>query len=79
MHLVQRKPARDPAGRCCRRSGLLASSFGAWDFGLVGDIIVGILGALVASRCFPRVGLHLGSGIGAEILAATSALCCSSL
>ena len=40
-------------------------------FGLVGDIIVGILGALVASLLFPRVGLHLGTGIGAEILAAT--------
>jgi uncharacterized membrane protein YeaQ/YmgE (transglycosylase-associated protein family) len=40
-------------------------------FGLVGDIIVGILGALVASLLFPRVGLHLGRGIGAEILAAT--------
>jgi uncharacterized membrane protein YeaQ/YmgE (transglycosylase-associated protein family) len=40
-------------------------------FGLVGDIIVGILGALIASFLFPRVGLHLGTGVGAEILAAT--------
>ena len=40
-------------------------------FGLVGDIIVGILGALIASFLFPRLGLHVGTGVGAEILAAT--------
>jgi uncharacterized membrane protein YeaQ/YmgE (transglycosylase-associated protein family) len=39
-------------------------------FGLIGDIVVGILGAFVASLLFPHIGLHLGTGIGAEILAA---------
>src|SRR4030095_9260299 len=40
-------------------------------FGLVGDIIIGIVGALIASLLFPRLGLHLGAGIVAEIIAAT--------
>jgi len=40
-------------------------------FGLVGDIIIGVLGALAASLLFPKIGLHLGAGIGAEIIAST--------
>jgi uncharacterized membrane protein YeaQ/YmgE (transglycosylase-associated protein family) len=38
-------------------------------FGLLGDIFVGIVGALVAAALFPTVGL--GGGIVAAILAAT--------
>ena len=40
-------------------------------FGLVGDIIIGIVGAFIASWLFPQLGLHLGAGIAAEIIAAT--------
>jgi uncharacterized membrane protein YeaQ/YmgE (transglycosylase-associated protein family) len=40
-------------------------------FGLIGDIVVGILGALVATLLFPRIGLHFGTGVGAEIVAST--------
>ena len=40
-------------------------------FGLIGDILIGIVGALIASLLFPRVGIHLGTGIVAEIIAAT--------
>jgi uncharacterized membrane protein YeaQ/YmgE (transglycosylase-associated protein family) len=40
-------------------------------FGLVGDILIGIVGALIASLLFPKLGLRLGSGIAAEIIAAT--------
>ena len=40
-------------------------------FGLVGDIIIGILGAFIASWLFPRLGIHLGAGIVASIIAAT--------
>ena len=40
-------------------------------FGLVGDIIIGILGAFIASWLFPRLGIHLGAGIVASIVAAT--------
>jgi uncharacterized membrane protein YeaQ/YmgE (transglycosylase-associated protein family) len=37
-------------------------------FGIIGDILVGIAGALVASFLFPRLGIHLGSGLVSEII-----------
>ena len=37
-------------------------------FGLVGDLIVGVLGAFLASWLFPQLGLHLGTGIASEII-----------
>jgi uncharacterized membrane protein YeaQ/YmgE (transglycosylase-associated protein family) len=40
-------------------------------FGLIGDIIIGIVGAFIASWLFPQLGLHLGAGMVAEIIAAT--------
>jgi uncharacterized membrane protein YeaQ/YmgE (transglycosylase-associated protein family) len=40
-------------------------------FGLIGDIIIGIVGAFIASWLFPQLGVHLGAGIVAEIIAAT--------
>jgi len=40
-------------------------------FGLIGDIVIGIVGAFIASWLFPRLGIHLGAGIVAEIIAAT--------
>jgi uncharacterized membrane protein YeaQ/YmgE (transglycosylase-associated protein family) len=39
-------------------------------FGLIGDIIVGILGAFIAGWLFPRLGFHLGAGLVAEIISA---------
>ena len=39
-------------------------------YGLVGDIIIGILGAFVAGFLFPRMGIYLGSGIVPAIIAA---------
>jgi uncharacterized membrane protein YeaQ/YmgE (transglycosylase-associated protein family) len=50
-------------------AGLLVQGTG---FGLVGDIVVGILGALIAGFLFPMLGitLTLGGGVlGAIILA----------
>jgi uncharacterized membrane protein YeaQ/YmgE (transglycosylase-associated protein family) len=40
-------------------------------FGLLGDIFVGIVGALVATAVFPTLGLNLAGGIVAAIMAAT--------
>jgi uncharacterized membrane protein YeaQ/YmgE (transglycosylase-associated protein family) len=40
-------------------------------FGLIGDIVVGIIGAFIANWLFPRLGLHLGSGFVPEIVAST--------
>lgn len=39
-------------------------------FGLVGDIIVGILGAIIAGFLFPKLGFSLGAGILGEIISA---------
>ena len=37
-------------------------------FGLIGDICIGIAGALVASFLFPKLGIHLGTGLVSEII-----------
>lgn len=40
-------------------------------FGLIGDIIVGIVGAIIAGWLFPRIGFALGGGIVGAIISAT--------
>jgi uncharacterized membrane protein YeaQ/YmgE (transglycosylase-associated protein family) len=40
-------------------------------FGLLGDILIGVVGALIASALFPTLGLHLGGGLVSAIIAAT--------
>jgi uncharacterized membrane protein YeaQ/YmgE (transglycosylase-associated protein family) len=37
-------------------------------FGILGDIIVGILGALIATWLFPKLGIRLGTGLISEIV-----------
>src|SRR3954447_937777 len=37
-------------------------------FGIIGDILVGIAGALLASFLFPKLGIRLGSGLVSEII-----------
>ena len=37
-------------------------------FGIIGDIVVGIIGAFIASWLFPRLGIHIGSGLVSEII-----------
>ncbi len=37
-------------------------------FGIIGDIIIGIIGAFIASWLFPQLGIHLGVGIVSEII-----------
>ncbi len=37
-------------------------------FGLVGDLVIGVAGAFVASLLFPRLGIRLGAGIVSEII-----------
>jgi uncharacterized membrane protein YeaQ/YmgE (transglycosylase-associated protein family) len=37
-------------------------------FGIIGDILVGIAGALVASLLFPRLGISIGTGLVREII-----------
>jgi len=40
-------------------------------FGIVGDLVIGILGAFVGSWLLPELGIHLGSGLLAAIINAT--------
>ena len=43
-------------------AGFLAGKFvRGTGFGLVGDLIVGVLGAFIASWLFPRLGIQLGT------------------
>jgi uncharacterized membrane protein YeaQ/YmgE (transglycosylase-associated protein family) len=49
-------------------AGLIVKGYG---FGIIGNIVVGIVGALIAGFLLPRVGLSLGEGIAGSIIAAT--------
>lgn len=42
-----------------------------YGFGLVWDIIIGIVGALIGDWLLPQLGVHLGTGIVAAIVNAT--------
>jgi uncharacterized membrane protein YeaQ/YmgE (transglycosylase-associated protein family) len=37
-------------------------------FGIIGDIVIGVVGAFIASWLFPRLGIHLGFGLVSEII-----------
>jgi uncharacterized membrane protein YeaQ/YmgE (transglycosylase-associated protein family) len=37
-------------------------------FGLIGDLLVGLIGAFVGDWLLPRLGTHLGSGVVAAIM-----------
>jgi uncharacterized membrane protein YeaQ/YmgE (transglycosylase-associated protein family) len=37
-------------------------------FGIIGDILVGIAGALIASLLFPKLGIALGTGLVSNII-----------
>ena len=49
-------------------AGLIVRGAG---FGLIGDIIIGIIGAFIASWLLPKLGIALGAGIIRSILNAT--------
>jgi uncharacterized membrane protein YeaQ/YmgE (transglycosylase-associated protein family) len=49
-------------------AGLIVRGAG---FGLIGNIVIGIIGALVASWLLPRLGVSLGSSIVRDIINAT--------
>lgn len=49
-------------------AGQIVKGFG---FGLLGNIVVGILGAFVAGLIFPVIGLGFGGGIVGAIVHAT--------
>jgi uncharacterized membrane protein YeaQ/YmgE (transglycosylase-associated protein family) len=49
-------------------AGLIVKGYG---YGLLGNIVVGIVGAFVAGLLFPRLGVSIGSGIAGSIVHAT--------
>ncbi|MEZ4886054.1 MAG: GlsB/YeaQ/YmgE family stress response membrane protein [Chitinophagales bacterium] len=48
-------------------AGVIVKGFG---FGLLGNIVVGIVGAFVGGWLVPKLGLPIGSGIGGQIITA---------
>ncbi len=40
-------------------------------FGIIADIALGIVGALLGSWLLPRLGVHIGTGIVTQIIVAT--------
>ena len=49
-------------------AGVIMKGFG---FGLIGNIIVGIVGAFLAGWLLPQLGVSIGSGIVGAIIHAT--------
>lgn len=49
-------------------AGLIVKGYG---YGLLGNIVIGIVGAFVAGFILPRVGLSIGVGIVGAIIHAT--------
>ncbi len=46
------------AGKVVRGSG----------FGLIGDLVIGVIGAFIANFLFPKFGIRLGTGLVSEIV-----------
>ena len=40
-------------------------------FGIVGDVVIGVLGAFIGSWLLPQIGIHLGSGLLPAMVNAT--------
>ncbi len=49
-------------------AGLIVRGFG---YGLIGNIIVGVVGAFIAGWLLPRLGIHIGRGIPGALIHAT--------
>ena len=46
-------------------AGVIVKGFG---FGLIGNIVVGIVGAFIAGWLLPKLGINIGTGIIAAII-----------
>jgi uncharacterized membrane protein YeaQ/YmgE (transglycosylase-associated protein family) len=49
-------------------AGRLVTGYG---FGVIGNIVVGVVGALIAQYLFPRIGLGFGGGAFSDIIRST--------
>jgi uncharacterized membrane protein YeaQ/YmgE (transglycosylase-associated protein family) len=50
-------------------AGLIVQGTG---LGIVGDIVVGIIGAFIGTWLLPQLNIHLGVGVASEIINATA-------
>jgi uncharacterized membrane protein YeaQ/YmgE (transglycosylase-associated protein family) len=48
-------------------AGQIVKGYG---FGLIGNIIVGVIGAFIAGWLLPKLGVHIGSGLVGQIISA---------
>ena len=60
-----------PAGLPAKSSGAPGLAWSEIGFGLVGNIVVGIIGALVASWILPQLHIELARGLLGSIVDAT--------
>jgi uncharacterized membrane protein YeaQ/YmgE (transglycosylase-associated protein family) len=44
-------------------------------YGLIGDVVVGIVGSVIAGYLLPRVGIHLGAGFVRSVINAFIGAC----
>jgi uncharacterized membrane protein YeaQ/YmgE (transglycosylase-associated protein family) len=57
-------------------AGWLAGQFiRGGGFGLIGDMVVGIIGSVIAGYLLPRIGIHLGSGFIRSVISAFIGAC----
>ncbi|MDE3123442.1 MAG: GlsB/YeaQ/YmgE family stress response membrane protein [Paracoccaceae bacterium] len=49
-------------------AGKIVAGYG---FGLIGNIVVGIVGAVIAGMLLPRIGVGMGGGLLRQIISAT--------
>jgi len=40
-------------------------------FGLIGDLVIGVIGAFIGTWLLPRLNIHIGSGMVGAIVSAT--------
>lgn len=50
---------------------LAARMVAGGSFGMIGNIVVGVVGAFIAQILFPRIGLGFGGGLISELVRAT--------
>ena len=57
----------------CQNESLLVpgKSYAGFGFGLIGDLLIGIIGAFIGDWLLPQIGIHLGTGIVSAIAKAT--------
>ena len=65
---LQSEPSGDHRGGRLVAGWLAGQLMRGSGFGLIGDLIVGLLGALIGDWLLPRLGIHLGAGIVALIV-----------